>query len=78
MNTLTYTAKVANERHSYTQKMSATTRLQAEAQAAEDICRTRSDLPKISEISEQTGGKITATYSVKDQKWGEADGHAAQ
>ena len=44
-------------RHSYTQKMSATTRLQAELQAVEKNYLTRSDLPMIREITERTNGK---------------------
>ena len=65
----TYTATVANERHSYTRELSAVNRLQAELQATEYNCKTRSDLPAIREISERAGDEITATYSVAGQRW---------
>ena len=69
MHTHTYTATVANERHSYTQRMSAAARIEAELEAVEHSYKTRSDLPTISEITERTDGEITATYNVDAQKW---------
>ena len=69
MHTHTYTATVASDRHSYTQRMSAAARIEAELEAVEHAYKTRSDLPTIREISERTNGEITATYSAADQEW---------